>query len=390
MSGGRSAAGPGPGRAGSSGTGPAGTGSAGTGPAGTRPTGTGPTGTGGSGERPPVVDAHTHFFPPSLIELARSGDGPSGIRVERRDGAEWFLQRGHSFPLDPVLYDLERRVEQLDRDGIDAAVVAVVANLFGYELPPAETLELCRLANDAAARLVDQLPGRLFAMCSVPLNDPPAAAAELRRARHELGLVGVEIGPSVEDVMLDDPSLDPFWAAAAELRMPVMLHPYVSALGDGRAPRGTDGYHLANVIGNMVETTTAGFRLIVGGVFDRHPDLLVQLSHGGGFVPYQLGRLEHAYAVRADTSAGAARTPSAYLGNFLFDTVVFQRDALDFLLTRVGSERVLFGTDIPFDMNDSLALAVARGEERPAWAEAVLSGNARRAYGLGEITRGPF
>lgn len=341
-----------------------------------------------SSERPLSIDVHTHFFPPSLIELTRGGDGPSGIRVERRDGAEWLFHRGLSFPMAPLLYDLEERVKEMDADKIDAVVLAINSNMFGFELDPKDTLDLCRIANDDVASWVKQVPGRVFAMCSVPLNDPQAAVTELRRAKSELGLVGVEIGPSVEDMMLDDRSLDPFWAAAAELKMPVMLHPYTAMLGD-RAPRGARGYHLENVLGNAMETITAGFRLIVGGVFDRHPGLTVQLSHGGGYFPYQLGRLEHAYTMRKDTSADAAKKPTEYIKNFLCDTILFQRVALDFLIERMGADRVVFGTDVPFDMADLMANTVGQ-DERPAWAEAVLSGNATREYGLKGVARGPF
>jgi aminocarboxymuconate-semialdehyde decarboxylase len=219
-------------------------------------------------------------------------------------------------------------------------------------------------------------------MASVPMNAPDRAAAELRRARDELGLVGVLIGTSVGETMLDDASLDPFFAAAAELGMPVMLHPYISMVS---APYpGLTSHHLANVVGNPYEMALAASRLIVGGTLDRHPGLRFQLSHGGGYLPYTLGRLDHAFAVRDETRADIDRPPSEYLGHFFFDTVVFRPAALDFLIDTVGADHVVFGTDLPFDMADRSATALAE-RATPEIAQAVLGGNAVRLYGLDRL-----
>jgi aminocarboxymuconate-semialdehyde decarboxylase len=327
-----------------------------------------------------AIDTHTHFFPSTLLESARKGLGPAGMRIERRDGTDVVHHADIApYELPAFLYDPRQKLVQMDEDGIDVSLLAVVSNLFVYWLDPAETAEICRICNDDVARMVAEAPGRLYGLATVPLNDPRAAADELRRCKQELGLVGVSTGPCVGETQLDDPGLDPFFAAAEELRMPVMLHPYVNMMLD--PPRGATGYHLENVIGNPLETATAGFRLIVGGVLDRHPGLEVQLSHGGGNFPYQLARLDHAWHVRESTSAIARRRPLDYLGQFLCDTVIFDRRALEFLIEFCGAERVVFGTDRIFDMADLLALHVAR-EERPPWAEAVLGGNARRSYSL--------
>jgi aminocarboxymuconate-semialdehyde decarboxylase len=135
------------------------------------------------------------------------------------------------------------------------------------------------------------------------------------------------------------------------------------------------------VIGNPVETFIAGCRLLVGGVFDRHPDLRVLLVHGGGALPYQIGRLQHAYEVREETSSVAGRPPLSYLDNLRFDTAVFDRRALQHLLTLAGPERVLFGSDLPFDMGDGSALRLGEWAE-PGTADRVLGLNASELFGL--------
>jgi aminocarboxymuconate-semialdehyde decarboxylase len=328
-----------------------------------------------------IVDTHTHFIPMELVQLLRRGEGPSDLSLQERDGEDPLIvhANGLRYPVFPLFHDAEVKLEQMDRDGIGISVMSLTPSLFLYWAEPAETVRAHRMINDAAAALAERGRGRLPAMATVPLNDPAAAAEELRRARLELGLVGVEIGTCVGDVMLDDPSLAPFFEAAEELQTPILMHPYmnmVSPPGPGLA-----GFHLANVIGNPMETFVAAARLIVGGVLDRHPGLRLQLVHAGGALPYQLGRLDHAYEVRSETKALARQRPSAYLENFLFDTVVFELSALDFLIELVGPERVLFGTDLPFDMGDPSVHRLAE-HLQPELASRVLSENALTIYGL--------
>jgi aminocarboxymuconate-semialdehyde decarboxylase len=329
----------------------------------------------------PVVDTHTHFIPTEFVELLRAGDGPPGLHLTDRDGREALIEHdnGLAYPALDVFHDAGSKLEQMDRDGIDISLVSLSPSLLLYWIAPAETTRAHALINDAAAALCARGGGRLFAMATVPLNDPEAAAAELRRAHDDLGLVGALIGTSVGEVMLDDPSLEPFFATAEELGMPLLAHPYVSMISP--PPAAVRGFHLSNVIGNPTETFVAACRLVVGGVLDRHPDLKVQLVHGGGTFPYQLGRLEHAFHARAETSQVAARNPLSYLRNFLFDTALFEPRALDFLLDLAGTERVVFGSDVPFDMADLSPLDLPRRKGAEV-ADRVLGANALAAYGV--------
>jgi aminocarboxymuconate-semialdehyde decarboxylase len=328
-----------------------------------------------------VIDVHTHFLPYEILDYFASDDGPEAVGVEDRPGRDPLVvhANGLRYPAFPLFHDAAAKLEQMDRDGIDRAVVSVVPTLLLYDLEPAETARAHRIVNDAAVAFVERGAGRLAAMAAVPLTDPDAAVQELRRA-HGLGLRGVEIGTSARDVMLDDPALDGFWAAAAELGAPVMIHPYAMMLSEPEPA--LQGYHLANAVGNPHETYGAASRLIVGGVLDRHPGLRVLLVHGGGSFPYQLGRLSHAYSAREDTSAVARRDPREYREHFLFDTVVFDERALGYLIAFAGDRQVLFGTDVPFDMADLSALEhvprIADGDT----AALILGGNAERVFGL--------
>jgi aminocarboxymuconate-semialdehyde decarboxylase len=328
-----------------------------------------------------VVDVHTHFIPDELIDLIESGQGPSGLAVERRAGKDPLIahDNGLRYPALEIFTDVAARLEYMDEHGIDVSLISIVPSLFLYWLDPSETAAACRIINDAGAEMAARSGGRVAAMAMVPLNDPDAAARELRRAREELGVVGVHIGASVEGTQLDAPELDSFFAEAAALGVPVMVHPYVSMIAPPDAA--TSGFHLGNVIGNPVETFIAGCRMLVGGVFDRHPDLRVVLVHGGGALPYQIGRLQHAYEVREETSSVASKPPLSYLENLRFDTAVFDRRALEHLIALAGPERVVFGSDLPFDMGDASALAI-RDWAASDVAERVLGGNATELFGL--------
>lgn len=328
-----------------------------------------------------VIDVHTHFIPEELLDLIGSGDGPTGLSVERREGKDPLVvhDNGLRYPAFEMFRDVGARLQFMDERGIDVSVISISPSLYLYWLDPSETTEVCRLLNDAAARMAADSGGRVASMVTVPMNDPAAAAGELRRAHSDLGAVAVQIGTSVGTTQLDAPELDDFFTVAEELKLPVMLHPYVSMITPPDA--GMQGFHLGNVIGNPHETFIAACRLLVGGVFDRHPSLRVILVHGGGSFPYQVGRLQHAYEMREDTSSVARKPPLEYMENFLFDTVVFDRRALQHLIAVAGTENILFGTDLPFDMGDPT------GFDLPSWldpetAERILSGNAAELLGI--------
>jgi aminocarboxymuconate-semialdehyde decarboxylase len=330
-----------------------------------------------------VIDAHSHFLSPGAIELLRRGDYPLA-HIEERAGSEhpWVVcKHGLEYPLTPLYHDVEAKLRWMDERGIDKSLTSIAAPLFFYEFETEQqVVDASREINEAASTLVRESDGRIVGVAAVPIVYPELAAQELRRAVGELGLKGVEIGTSVGDMQLDDPSLEPFWAAAEELGTPVFLHPYTYMLGLQQHP-GFGQYFLLNTIGNPMETHLAAARLTLGGVFDRHPGLTVHLSHGGGGLPFQLARLDYTYEKRHYVRESAAKPPSGYMENFLFDTVVYDEAPIRFLLDRFGPERVIFGTDHPFNIFDMTGLEVAKrlDDER---TELIVAGNAARAYGL--------
>jgi aminocarboxymuconate-semialdehyde decarboxylase len=207
----------------------------------------------------------------------------------------------------------------------------------------------------------------------LPMQAPSQAADELRHAVRVLGLSGAQIGSNIAGKNLDDPELEPVWAAAAELGAFILLHP-INVAGADRL----SSYYLTNLIGNPLDTTIAAASLVFGGVLERHPTLKICLAHGGGFVPYQAGRFVHGWHVRAEPKSKLAKPPTESLKRFYFDTIVHSKEALAFLVGSAGADRVLLGSDYPFDMGMPEGVSQVRSLSVPAAGQsAILGGRAR-------------
>ena len=328
------------------------------------------------------IDVHTHFVAISYVEQARQGQATGGVTVLHHEDQEWVVHpEGFRYPLHRTYWDMEAKLQEMDSLGIDLSLLSPTPTLFQYGLPAGAALEFCQQANEALASVVSESGGRLQGMAVVPMQDPSAAAAELRRAVRELGLKAANIGTTVDRVPVDDARFEPFFAAAEELGIPVVLHPFAV---DARREQFAQ-YYMGNLVGYMVETCVAAARLILSGCLDRHPSLSVALVHAGGFLPYQIGRLDHGFQVRSETHSNIEQPPSSYLRRFYFDTITHAPIPLGFLIDLVGSDRVMLGTDLPFDMADrrfaETISALELGDEAVA---SVYAGTAIRLFGLDE------
>ncbi len=212
------------------------------------------------------------------------------------------------------------------------------------------------------------------------MQAPEAAARELERAVRDLGLRGCEINSNVNGKNLDDKALAPFYARAQELDVPIFIHPSgVPGLNERLG-----AYYLTNLIGNPMDTTIAAASLIFGGVLKEFPRLKVYLAHGGGACPYIRGRWEHGWRVRKEAHANIERPPSEYFGQLYFDSLVHGGPALNFLAATVGPERIMLGTDYPFDMGNyrSVEAIDAVAGVTDAEKDLMLGGNAARLFGF--------
>jgi aminocarboxymuconate-semialdehyde decarboxylase len=331
-------------------------------------------------ERARSADIHAHCVPLGVVETLLAASGRYGIEIREHDGRRIATVAGRvrTGPLRDDLSDMEDRLAAMDAAGMDVQVLSNWIDLTAYALPAEAGARYSRMFNEALAETAAQVPGRFAAVCTVPLQDPVAAAKELRYAVASLGMVGVEIATTVDGMELDHTSLEPFWAATEELRCLVLIHPHNSLAG-----RGVSRYFLGNLVGNPAESTIAVAHLIFGGVLERHPELRICMVHGGGFAPYQLGRWDHGFRRNARGAAvELTRAPSEWLAQIYHDTVLHSPHALRFLIDTVGAAQVVLGSDHPFEMGDADPLATLR--QVPGLSEAELSlisvGNLQRLF----------
>lgn len=295
------------------------------------------------------IDIHSHFVSPAVLaEIARSGD-KCGTPYEDRKHSGIFVhtpERAYG-PLKPAFYDLNDRLAFMDAVGIDHQLLMAPPFSFLYWSNAPEAYSLMKLENDGLAEATRHPSGRFLGLGTVMLQDVPASLEECVRIK-KLGLLGVEIGSNVCEKNLDDQSLFDFYACLESLDLALLIHPHNVA---GRERMGD--FHLRNLVGFPLDTTLAAAQLIFSGVLDRFPRLRICLGQAGGFLPFIVGRLDAGYRARPECRRFIHQEPSQYLRRFYYDTIIHSRRSSKFLIETVGADRVMFGTDFPFDMNST-------------------------------------
>ena len=296
------------------------------------------------------IDLHSHVIPETIIQAMR-GDPVYNTRIEGEGDKRVFVRGKTRFDLIPEFYDAEAKLESMDRKRLDVSVISPGPQSFFYNLTdPDLALKTARLVNQGVAEMCAEKPDRLRGMATLPMQHPDAAIAELERVVKEYGFKAVEMGTAIGDEELADPKFRPVLKRLQELKVVVFAHPNTQGSG-GRL----DCYYLTNLIGNPLDTTIMMGKLMFSGALDELRELKMLLAHGGGFLPYQIGRFEHGHKVRPDTAAVTKSRPFEMFKQFYFDALTHDPLAIRHLIDRVGSERVVIGTDSPFDM----------GEEQP-------------------------
>jgi len=290
----------------------------------------------------------------------------------RRNGVESLQASGAMVGARiPKLTDVGARLAAMDAQGIDRQWVSVSPNHFYPWAPEGLAVWVAGETNRLIAEHVSRAPDRLTGLGVVPLQHPERIVEYLDDAVLGRGLAGVEISSFAGDVELSDERLEPFWARAAELGCVVFLHPFGCSLDER-----LDRFYLSNTVGQPTENAVALSHLIFAGVLDRHPDLKIVAAHGGGYLPFAIGRSDRAWHVRPEARR-CAHAPSSYLKKLWFDTVVHDPVALRHLVEVAGGSRVLLGSDFPFDMGLDDPVSFVRGADLPAeLTERILSGNA--------------
>lgn len=327
----------------------------------------------------PVIDTHGHLLVPEANTFATGHPREAADTEAERasfSAASVEVNQAQLKRAWPQLTSVERRLADLDASGVDIQLVGPMP-MHRYWAEPELARQLSKVINEGIAAHCAAGDGRLAGLGTLPLQDPGLAVRELDRAVRELGLKGVSVSTNVDGRELADRAFDPVWEAAADLGAVVFIHPWGCSLG----PRLGANY-LGNTYGQPAETALALSNLIFGGTLDRHPSLKILAAHGGGFLPTYIGRSDHAWENRPD-ARGCADRPSSYLRKIWYDALVYTPQALRHLVEAVGADKVVLGTDYPFDMGvtDPVDRAAAAGLPEADLA-AILSANAASLLGL--------
>jgi aminocarboxymuconate-semialdehyde decarboxylase len=282
--------------------------------------------------KPLTVDFHAHAYVGDDWPLLRN-------RPEAKD-LESFVKA----PYFESLTSVEARIAEMDRQGVDLQAVSLYVGQYHYWAERELSADVVRIQNQKLAEMCASRPKRLVGLGAVSLHVPDLAADQVAEAVKLHNFPGFMVTGSVLGEEISAPRFDPFWASVQELDCVVFIHPRSFAEG---AKRFQGAGSLGNTIGNPLETTVALSHMIFSGFLDRFPRLKIVAAHGGGYLPSYIGRSDNCHAVDPHCRQ-MAKTPSEYLRQLYFDTLVYSPDVLRHLIDQVGADRVVMGTDYPF------------------------------------------
>src|SRR6478672_4609772 len=324
-----------------------------------------------------IIDVHTHMYTRRWLELLRSSGAPYHV-VVRPDGHDEIYRESTpvAFP-QPGHFDYEQRIRSMDAAGIDLSIVSLTCpNVYwGGE---AVSVEAARDSNDSMAAAERAYPGRIKWFTSLPWQYPERAVEELRRTADN-GAAGVMVLANVAGRSLTEEAFAPIWAEIDRRALPVLVHP--------AEPPGADlmdlgRYDLTWSVGFIFDTTLAFVRMIFDGFLDRYPSLKLIAAHGGGTLPYLVGRFEKGDAVELAERRRMTAHPTDYLRRIWYDCITYDLGALRYLISVVGADRVLVGTDWPHQVHDIAGSLANTAALPPDQRDAIRGSTAVRLFRL--------
>ena len=325
-----------------------------------------------------IVDIHCHYVPEAYFRFIEDTDDFDVRRSTTGDETVEVEVGRAKFGMNRTFFDPGGQQRRMDELGIDMSVLSLATPLIDYAAPAGAALSAARVFNDELAILRDLHPDRFDGWAFLPMQDPPAAARELRRAVAELGLRGGHIASNVNGRYLDSPEFAPLFETAIDLDVPLFVHPSNPAGADR-----TGRFELTVVSGYLFDTTINLFHMIFGGMLDRYPALRLCCAHAGGYALLLRARMQR----EVDTNPGLAETISGSVGNYLkrlyYDTICFEDGYLRYASDTIDPARLVLGSDGPFPLGEPDPVRFVRrtfGDD-PAGAD-ILHRNAARMFNL--------
>jgi aminocarboxymuconate-semialdehyde decarboxylase len=324
-----------------------------------------------------IIDFHNHFYPGAYIEELKKEKGYASVSTDPQGRLLIHYTGDYNVVVGPHI-DLEHRLRDMDRTGIDMQVLTLTTPGVEREAPE-RGVKLAKLTNDGFAEIIDDHPDRFTALATLPLQDPEAAVEELERAVEELGLKGAMLLSNVNGKPLDAEEFKPVIDKAVKLDVPLYIHP-TSPIN----ATWMDDYRLVPIMGFGVDTSLAVLRLVFSGALKRHPRLKLVASHVGGVFPFLRGRIETGFNAYPECKVHIQEPPSTYLKKVWMDSIIYDNDVLMSALSFCGVEKMMLGTDHPHQIGD-IEKAVSRIKEldvSPREKELILGENAAKLLKL--------
>ena len=326
-----------------------------------------------------TIDIHAHFYPESYLKLIEAEGAEFGVSCsyDDPDGPVINAEGLKTPPLERRYFDLEDRVASMDEMGVDVHALSLTQPML-YWASPDLSQRLTEAFNDACVAAHEAYPERFLGFAILPMQEPKMALAELERVKSLPGIRGVYMATRVLDKELSDPTFFPVYEVIEDLGLTIFLHP-IKVVDPSRLKQ----FYLTNFIGNPTDTAIAVAHLIFGEVLDHFPKLTFCLPHAGGSFPYLFGRITHGWSVREECRH-LKTPPVKYLRRFYYDTITHAQPALEYLISLVGPDRVVLGSDFCFDMSYDRPVEIVTehaGLSKDDQA-LILSGNARRLLGM--------
>jgi aminocarboxymuconate-semialdehyde decarboxylase len=329
-----------------------------------------------------LIDAHAHVLPRGYP--ADAAECFPQMQPVDGETARLLIFGQVRFKARDVFFEAERRIAAMDSAGVDAEVLTPMPPLLRYDLPTADGLSLARYVNDSTAALCAAAPDRMFGFGMAPMQDPELATAELTAIR-ELGLYGVEIASNVLGVSIGDERFRLFFAEAERLGVPVFVHAMPAPME--RLPMSAMGTYVVGI-----EGTLAAASMVAGGTAASCPGLRISFSHAAGGFPLMLPRAQYFWGGTWNEEPKVPEraiipddgpSPLEYARRFYYDSLVFDRRALRYLIDLLGHDRLLIGSDFPAMPREEKAGATLRSMDLdPAVLEDITWHNAFRFLGV--------
>jgi aminocarboxymuconate-semialdehyde decarboxylase len=323
-----------------------------------------------------ITDIHCHFVPEEFFAFAKSRD-EFAIKVKRTEGDLVDLDiRGMHFGLNTTFFDMNKQVERMRRDGVERTILSQATPFIDYHLDAKIAVEAARVFNDSLAAAIAPDKTRFGGWALLPMQDPQAAALELRRCVRDHGFVGGHIASNVRGVYLHDDSFAPIFQAAVDLNVPLFVHP-ADPLGKDR----TREFELTIVAGYLFDSTINILKMICSGFLDRWPTLKLVCAHAGAFSPALRARMQREVDTNPALSATLKMPVGDYLRRLYFDTICFEPAILRYVAEVVPVEHLMLGSDAPFPLGEPDPVNFVRNALPADQVELILKRNFDRLTG---------